>query len=145
MSRRPAKIDDVRWIPLPRHIDGSGTLVAMTAHAEVPFDIRRIFHVFDVPAGGKRGGHAHRQTAQLACVIRGRCNFVCDDGANRRTFALTAPDSALFVPPGIWGEQEYLDAGTVLAVACDSTFDENDYLRVYEEFRRYRHAMLSSD
>ena len=144
MSPRPAEIDDVRWIPLHMHIDDSGALVAMTAHAEVPFDIRRIFHVFDVPAGERRGGHAHRKTAQLALIIKGRCNFLCDDGTSRRTYELSAPDSALFVPPGIWGEQEYLEADTVLAVACNLPFDEVDYLRDYREFRRFRDKMLSS-
>lgn len=108
------------------HLDGRGSLTAVEAGRDVPFEIRRIFYVYDVPEGTRRGGHAHRVCEQVLVCLSGYCRVVADGDE----FNLCGPTKALYVPPGVYLELDGWQAGTVLLVLCSHHYEEEDYDRV---------------
>lgn len=102
------------------------------------FTMRRIYFLFDVPAGSVRGGHAHRTLHQLVVAPSGSFDVVIDDGRARRTVALNRPDVALHLVPGIWRELENFSAGSVCLVAASDVYDEDDYVRDRDEFLAFK-------
>ncbi|MGE0614875.1 MAG: FdtA/QdtA family cupin domain-containing protein [Bacteriovoracia bacterium] len=118
--------------------EANGYLVALEELRNVPFDIKRIFYVYGTPGGALRGKHAHKECQQFLICIRGRCDLVFDDGKEKRTLRLDSPDQGAYLPPSVWGEQTYLDEGTMLMVLTDKYYDESDYLRDYDGFLAWR-------
>lgn len=104
----------------------------------VPFDVKRVYYLYDVPGGESRGGHAHRQLHQLIIAASGSFDVVLDDGAVKRTFTLNRPDYALYVAPGIWRDLENFSSGSVLLVMASEKYSEEDYIRSYEDFKDFR-------
>jgi dTDP-4-dehydrorhamnose 3,5-epimerase-like enzyme len=133
-------IEDARMVELLRHARADGEVVVADAAAQVPFPIQRMF-VLAAPAGAKRGHHAHRRCSQFMICVNGAVNVVCEDGRNRRTFTLDRRDLALLVPPGIWNTVNFLDDASVLAVLCDRSYEEHDYIRDYAEFLSFRESV----
>lgn len=124
-----------------RHVaDPNGTLAVIETPRDVPFEIKRLFYVYGVHAGDVRGQHAHRRAHQMLICVRGCCEVLCDDGGAKRTFVLDAPTKALHVPPGVWAEQTYAMAATILMVLSDRPFEEEDYIRDYDAFLESRGA-----
>jgi dTDP-4-dehydrorhamnose 3,5-epimerase-like enzyme len=134
------ELSDARLIKLPRFVDpdGDGLLVVTEAGGQVPFDrIERMFTIV-APAGAKRGHHAHRLCSQFLLCIRGAFDVVCDDGRDRKTFALDQPELALFVPPGLWLEIDTKENDSTLIVLCDRLYEVHDYIHDYAEFLSFR-------
>ena len=104
---------------------------------QVPFSVERVFLVH-ADRTTHRGHHAHRCCSQALICVAGTCDVIVDDGRTRRTVPLTGPSRGILVPAGIWAEQRYRDAGTILMVLCDRRYDEGDYVRDYDAFLRYR-------
>lgn len=104
---------------------------------QVPFTVERVFLVH-ADRTAQRGHHAHRRCSQALICVAGTCDVVIDDGRTRRTVTLTGPSRGILVPAGIWAEQRYRTAGTILMVLCDLLYDEADYIRDYNAFLRYR-------
>jgi dTDP-4-dehydrorhamnose 3,5-epimerase-like enzyme len=130
-------IDSVLQIRLPHFMHSNGGLVVMEGMNDIPFEIARVFivHAFD---GAVRGKHAHRACSQfLSCPV-GVVEVKCDDGSNTRRHLLDSPETGLLIPPGIWAEQDYKEARSVLTVLCDRPYDESDYIRNYDDFLLYR-------
>jgi len=100
----------------------------------IPFIIKRVFTVVNAKGGSKRGQHAHKKCNQLICCIAGEVNLICDDGNNQIETLLTPSNEAVLVPCGIWAVQEYIQDNSVIIVFCDQPYDENDYIRDYDEF-----------
>jgi len=119
-------------------IEPNGTLVVAEAGRQVPFEIVRIFAVTAVGEGECRGHHAHKHLNQLLVCLSGKVEVIMDDGQERRSVMLDHPARALHLPPGIWAEQTYEGPGTVLLVLCDRPYEEQDYIREYDEFIAYR-------
>jgi WxcM-like, C-terminal len=133
-------IDAVQTIDLPRYARLDGEVVVAEGGNTVPFAIGRMFTV-KAPGGAKRGEHAHRLCSQFMICVHGVIDIVCDDGRERRTFALDRGNLALMVPPTIWNTVMFRQADSILAVLCDRGYEEHDYIRSYAEFLAFREAV----
>lgn len=135
-------VGDVLLIELPRHARQDGEIVVAQAAAQVPFAIARMF-TLTAPFGAKRGEHAHRRCSQFLLCVHGAVEVVCDDGRDRRSFALDRSNLGLYVPPTIWNTVIFSRDRSVVVVLCDRPFEEPDYLRSYPEFLEFRKARIS--
>jgi dTDP-4-dehydrorhamnose 3,5-epimerase-like enzyme len=120
-------IDQLTVIDLPQFRDSRGLLVAVEFTKFVPFDVKRMFWIDNVPAGGVRGGHAHKRCHQFAICIRGQVAIDALDGQRTRTLELTR-GRAVHIAPGIFTTERFIAEGTVLSVLCDRPYDATDYL-----------------
>ena len=111
-----------------------GNITIVENNKDVPFDIRRIYYLYDIPGGESRGGHAHKNLKQLIIAASGSFNVVLDDGINKRNFFLNRPDFGLLVVPGIWRELYDFSSGAVCLVISSELYDESDYIRNYPDF-----------
>jgi len=130
-------LDKCRLIELPRITDPRGNLSFIEAQRHVPFDIRRVYYLYDVPGGAVRAGHGHRALHQLMLAIAGSFDVLLDDGAAQRTIPLNRSYIGLYICPGIWRELSNFSSGAVCLVLASEYYDESDYLRDYGEFRGY--------
>ena len=105
---------------------------------DIPFTIKRVFTVVNAKGGSKRGQHAHKKCNQLICCVAGKVNLICDDGNTQIETLLTPSNEAVLVPCGIWAAQDYLKDNSVIIVFCDQPYDENDYMRVYDEYLEWK-------
>ena len=135
-----ATVADVRAVALPKHQAETGTLVVLEGDGLVPFSIARVFVVQTSP-GAVRGQHAHKRCTQFFICTSGAVDVHCDDGVANQVFRLSVPEQGLLIPPGIWAEEHYREAGTVLMVLCDLPYDKDDYVRDRQEFLAYRRAI----
>lgn len=127
-------IEQCRLIDLPKISDPRGNLTFIEGGRHVPFDIRRVYYLYDVPGGSERGGHAHRNLAQLIVAMSGSFDVALDDGKEQRRFHLNRSYFGLYVPQMIWRELDNFSSGSVCMVLASNPFDEADYYRDYEEF-----------
>jgi hypothetical protein len=125
-----------RTIDLPRIESESGAITPVEGGAEVPFDIARVFFLYDVVAGAERGGHAHRKLEQVWVAAMGSFRAVLDDGAERRTVELRQPHVGLYIPTMVWTELVDFASGTVCVVLASHPYDESEYIRDYAAFKR---------
>ena len=105
----------------------------------ISFDIKRIYYLYDIPGGGSRGGHAHRELRQLIIAASSSFNVLLDDGVNKKIVTLNRPDYALLIVPGIWRELFEFSSGSICLVMASHKYDENDYIRNYEDFIAIKH------
>lgn len=103
----------------------------------VPFKIKRIYYLYDVPGGESRGGHGHKALHQLIIAASGSFDVTIDDGNVKRTITLNRPNYGLYITPGIWRDLQNFSSGSVLLVMASEKYDENDYLRNYDEFLEF--------
>jgi len=114
--------------------DERGSLIALEANRQVPFEIKRIYYIFDTKEGVKRGFHAHINLKQICIAVKGSCTFVLDDGASREEINLTNPNQGLFIEGLIWREMKDFSPDCVLLVLASEYYDESDYIRDYDKF-----------
>lgn len=136
----PVGIDECRLIELPSVEDPQGNLAFVEGNRHVPFQIARAYHVHGVPAGAQRGGHAHREIEQLVICLRGDFEVAADDGSRRGSFAIGEPRLALYLPPMIWHDLTGFAPNSAYYVLSSGLYDEGEYVRDYEEFRRLARA-----
>ena len=105
---------------------------------DLPFQIKRVFTVVNAQGSSKRGQHAHIKCNQLICCVAGEINLICDDGKTQAETFLSPKTKAVLVPSGIWAGQDYLKDNSVIIVFCDQSYDENDYIRDYNEFLEWK-------
>ena len=129
-------VDDCKLIELPKVSDTRGNLTFIEGDRHVPFDIKRVFYVYDIPSGQARGAHAHRRLHQFLVCLSGGLDVMLDDGRKKRTVHLNRPWLGLHVPPMIWASEGDFDPGTVYVVLASALYDAADYVRDYEEFSR---------
>jgi len=134
-------IESVQLKKLPLHLDNQGFLVAFDSKADLQIDLRRVF-VVSGHENARRGNHAHKALTQFLVCVSGECRVVCDDGKCRRETILDSPDQVLKVPKHIWAEQYYVVKDTVLLVFCDQPFNEEDYIRNYDDFLLFRNREM---
>lgn len=141
MSIHLPSISECRSIDarLPDSGSDSSRLSVFENGRQVPFAVNRVF-LIHTDRSTTRGHHAHRRCSQALICVAGTCEVTVDDGRNRKQIVLSGPDRGVLVPAGIWAEQRYKVRGTILMVLCDLRYDEDDYIRDYEEFLRYRAA-----
>ena len=127
-------VRDCRVIDLPKVSDARGNLTFIEGEQHIPFDIRRVYYLYDVPQGAERGAHAHKALHQLIIAISGSFDVILDDGEEKRRIHLSEPYAGLYVSPMIWRDLENFSPGAVCMVLASSRYDEADYFRDYQEF-----------
>jgi hypothetical protein len=129
---------DCSLLELSRHHHETGNITVVENNKDIPFNIRRAYYLYDVPGGEERGGHAHKDLYQLIISVSGSFDVVLHDGNAKRLFSLNRPYYGLMVVPGIWRELNNFSSGAVCLVIASTVFDENDYIRDFSEFLKYR-------
>lgn len=114
--------------------DARGSLIALEKEHNVPFDIKRVYYIFDTESGVRRGFHAHKNLKQLAICVKGSCKFLLDDGTNKRVYDLNEPTKGLYIEGLVWREMFDFSPDCVLMVLADAYYDETDYIRDYGSF-----------
>lgn len=127
-------VNNCKIIELPKITDPRGNLTFIEANWHVPFDIQRVYYLYDVPGGAERGGHAHKALHQLIIATSGSFDVVLDDGLHKKRVHLARPFNGLYVCPMIWRELNNFSSGAVCMVLASSKYDETDYYRNYDEF-----------
>lgn len=123
------------------HSDRKGNLTVVQNGLTVPFDVKRVYYLYDVPGGESRGSHAHRELGQLIVAASGSFRVVLDDGSVKRSFILNRPYQGLLVKPGIWRDLDDFSSGAVCMVLASEVYQPEDYIRDYEEFINYRNQL----
>jgi hypothetical protein len=131
-------IESCSIIDLPRIADPRGNLTFIEAGRHVPFEIRRVYYLYDVPGGAERGGHAHKGLEQLIIAMSGSFDVILDDGNSKQRFHLNRSYRGLYVCPMIWRELDNFSSGSVCMVLASNRYDEADYYRDYDDFMRAR-------
>lgn len=124
----------IEFIPLQMHGDERGSLVALEETKNVPFDIKRVYYMFNTQTGVRRGFHAHKELIQLAIPVNGSCKFLMDDGREKLNITLDNPASGLLIEPMVWHEMYDYSDDCVLLVLASEHYDETDYIRNYQDF-----------
>ncbi len=124
-------------IELEKIVDPRGNLTVAQGDIDVPFDIKRVYWVYDVPAGEYRGGHAHRQCREVLVALSGSFHVTLDDGTQRETYLLNHPYQGLLIDTGIWRTLDDFSSGAVCLVLASELFEEADYIREYDEYLKY--------
>lgn len=127
-------IDDCRIIELPKISDPRGNLTFVESERHVPFDIKRIYYLYDVPGGAERGGHGHINLQQFIVAMSGSFDVILDDGVNQKRIHMNRSYYGLYVCPMMWREITNISSGAVCLVLASEYYDEADYLRNYDEF-----------
>lgn len=122
-------------IPLNKIHNRAGNITIVEGQHNVPFDIKRVYYLYDIPGGEDRGGHAHKELQQLIVAASGSFNVLLDDGRNKKIITLNRPDYGLIVVPGIWRELMEFSSGAVCLVLASELYNENDYYRDYSIFK----------
>lgn len=123
-------------VDLQNFSDARGCLGVVEAQ-DLPFDINRIYYLFDVPIGAVRGEHGHKELQQLLICMNGACRVTLNDSAERFHFDIDSPVVGLYVPPGMWRSLQFLAANTVVCVLASRPYEEEDYIYSFEEFRTW--------
>ena len=127
-------LESCHIIELPKIVDPRGNLTFVEQNRHIPFDVKRVFYIYDVPTGVDRGAHAHRTLHQFLICLSGSFDVKMDDGFNQDTVHLNRPWKGLHIPPMIWASEVNFDAGSVCLVLTSDYYDELDYCRDYNEF-----------
>lgn len=132
-----------QMIDITKIVDPRGNLSVIEGDLSIPFDIKRVFYLYDVPADSERGGHAHHNACQLMIAVAGSFDVVLDDGKSRTRYTLNRPYRALLIPPGYWRTMDNFSSGSVCLVLTNIHYDEADYIRDYEEFKAIAPSLQS--
>lgn len=132
-------IDAIQIIEIPKisDPDGRGNL-SVVENNTLPYEVKRVYYLYDVPSDASRGGHAHIQLQQCLIALSGSFEVVLDDGVSRTKIHLNKPDKGLIIPSGIWRELENFSSGAVCLALVSEVYQESDYIRVYKEFVTYK-------
>jgi dTDP-4-dehydrorhamnose 3,5-epimerase-like enzyme len=130
--------NDIRLIEIPKICDSRGNLSVIEGDT-IPFVSKRVYYLYDVPSGGERGGHAHKEQLELLIAVSGSFDVVLNDGSFEKIITLNKPNIGLLIPIGIWRELENFSSGSVCLVLASDEFDERDYIRDYDIFKSFKH------
>lgn len=125
-------------LEIDKHHNLQGNISVVENGVTVPFDVKRVYYLYDVPGGESRGGHAHIELQQFIVAASGSFDVILDDGQLKRTFTLNRPYQGLLVVPGIWREIDNFSSGSVCLVLASTGYDEADYIRDYKQFKKLK-------
>lgn len=125
---------DIKIYTFPPHGDDRGQLVAIEEEQDLPFDVRRVYYIYDTLPGVRRGFHAHRNLQQILICVAGSCKIHLDDGTDTAEVVLDDPTKGLYISNDMWREMYDFSEGAVLLVLADQHYDEKDYIRNYDAF-----------
>ena len=129
---------DCSMVEMDKHHHETGTITVIENGKTSPFDVKRVYYLYDIPGGESRGAHAHKELKQLIIAASGSFEVTLDDGNVKRTFTLNRPYQGLLVVPGIWRELNNFSSGAVCLVMASLPYDEKDYIREYDHFINYK-------
>lgn len=127
---------NIEIIEIPKIEDYRGN-IAVIEKDVIPFDIKRVYYLFDVPSSAKRGGHAHKEQFELLLPLSGSFDVALHDGKQQQVITLNKPDKGLLIKANIWRELENFSSGSVCLVISSDVFKEEDYIREFDEFLKY--------
>ena len=131
-------IEDIKMINLPRVDLSSGALTSINSGKEIPFNIERVYYLYDVPNKSDRGAHAHKELYQLIVAASGSFEISLFDGQKSKQFILRQPDEGLLVPPGLWRDLKSFSGGGICLVLASRPYDEDDYIRDIQKFINFK-------
>lgn len=135
---RNSTVFNCNIIELNKFPNRAGNITVVEGNRSMPFDINRVYYLYDVPAEEERGGHAHKELYQIMIAASGSFNINLDDGKTKRSFFLNHPNQALLIIPGIWRELNDFSSGSVCLVLASLLYDAKDYIRDYSDFLNYK-------
>lgn len=135
---KKTSVYDCSIIELPKIKNRAGNITTITNSENIPFDVKRVFYIYDIPGGEDRGAHAHKECHQFLVAASGSFEIEMDDGSTKRTIMLNRPNFGLHIPPGIWAAEKGFSSGAICLVLTSHKYDENDYLREYIDFKEYQ-------
>ena len=133
-----SSVYDCVMLPLSKIHNRAGNITIVEGNENVPFDVKRIYYLYDIPGGEDRGGHAHKELRQLIVAASGSFNILLDDGKNKKIVTLNRPDYGLLVVPGIWRDLMDFSSGAICMVLASEGYSEDDYIREYQDFEDYK-------
>ena len=136
-----SSIYDCVVLPLSKIHNRAGNITIIEGQDSVPFDIKRIYYLYDIPSGQERGGHAHKELKQLVVAASGSFDVLLDDGNNKKVVTLNRPDYGLLVVPGIWRELLEFSSGAICLVLASEIYTDKDYIRDYEKFKHFKNEL----
>lgn len=136
MKSQLSKVFDCSMIDLSKINTQSGNLAIV--ENQLPFSIKRVFYLYDIPAGESRGAHAHKACHQFLVAASGSFEVVVEDGVSSRTIFLNQPHFGLHIPPGVWAHEQNFSSGAICLVLASHGYDESDYIRNYDDFKKFR-------
>ena len=133
------RVDSCKKVDINKHFsERKGNLTVVENGKEVPFDVKRIYYLYDIPAGEQRGGHAHKDLHQLIVSVSGSFKVILNDGIEKKEVILNRPYEGLYICPGVWRDLEDFSASSVCLVLASEKYDEADYIRDYKQFIEYK-------
>jgi hypothetical protein len=129
---------DCSIIELPKINNRAGNITPVTNNVSIPFDIKRIFYIYDIPGGEDRGAHAHKECHQFLIAASGSFEIELNDGKSKRTISLNRPYFGLHIPPGVWAAEKGFSSGSVCLVLASHKYNGADYIREFEEYLTYK-------
>jgi len=136
-SEMKSSVFDCVILPLKKIHHRAGNITIVEGNLNMPFDIKRIYYLYDIPGGENRGGHAHKELRQLVVAASGSFNVLLDDGLNKKVVTLNRPDLGLLILPGIWRELFEFSSGAICLVIASLPYSEKDYFRNYSDYIKY--------
>jgi dTDP-4-dehydrorhamnose 3,5-epimerase-like enzyme len=130
-------LEQCKIVNFPKITDFRGNLSFIEQYNQIPFEIKRVYYLYDVPSGATRGGHAHKELQQLVIALSGSFDVILDDGHQRRSFFLNRPHYGLYIPPKVWRELENFSSNSVALSLVSQVYDEADYVREYGVFKGF--------
>jgi hypothetical protein len=137
--RQSPTLDDCLLIDLPRKEDRAGNLTPLHPGKDIPFECTRVFYIYDVPGGEDRGAHAHKTCHQFIVAASGAFEVELFDGISRKRVLMNRPYYGLYIPPGIWAQEQGFSSGSVCLVFASHAYEESDYIRDISEYERFAH------
>lgn len=128
-----SSIKDIQLIPIPKIEDPRGNLSVIEKNI-LPYEIKRVYYLYDVPSGAERGGHAHKEQQEFLIALSGSFDVILNDGTTNQTYTLSKPNQGLLITSGIWRELKNFSSGSVCLVIASDVFQEEDYIREFDEF-----------
>ena len=137
MKMKNAPLSEMELIEIPKIADVRGNLSVIEKDC-IPYPIKRVYYLYDVPSDSYRGGHSHKEQLEFLIALSGSFDVTLDNGVSKRSFTLNKPNKGLLIPAGIWRELENFSSGSTCLVLSSGEFSEEDYIRDYEEFKNLK-------
>lgn len=138
MKLKNNTVFDCSIIDVSKVHNEAGNITVIENGVNIPFDVKRVYYLYDVPGGEARGGHAHYELQQYIVAASGSFDVILNDGRNRKIVSLNRPNLALHIVPGLWRELDNFSSGSICLVLASHIYNETDYIREYEEFLEYK-------
>jgi len=132
------RLENIKIIDLPKILDDRGNLSFLESNNHVPFEIKRVYWIYDVPGGDNRGGHSYFKNEEVIIALSGSFDVVLDDGFETKKFTLNRSYFGLYIPNGIWRHLENFSTNSLAFIAASHEYNESDYLRNYDDFKLFK-------